>query len=252
MRIGLISDLHGNLQALDAVLDALAGLDVSAILCAGDLVCYGADHAAVLQRLQDHHIPAVKGNYDEAVACNLPTASRKPSSPRNEPLKIAALQWTQTHIASRQREQLAALPWTARFRYGSAWVQVIHAGLEHLDQWITPEVPDEMRTLAEAFPGDIVVMGHSHRQFAERVGGSLLVNPGAVGRSLDGDPRAAFAVLDTNTRQVEFHRIAYDLEAAVRAIAESGMPPEIARLIAAAARRIEELDPITPAQETGA
>ena len=242
MRIGLITDIHSNLQALDAALEFLHQQDVETILCAGDLVCYGANPSDVLQRLQSRHIPAVKGNYDEAVALSLSTASRKPSSPRNEPLKKAALQWTQEVVTEDDREYLRNLPWRSSHRYAGNWVHVLHAGLDYLDEWVAPDAPDSLQRVAATFPGDIVVLGHTHLQFVEEIEGTLLVNPGAIGRSLDGDPRTAFAILNVATREVEFHRVEYAIEQAVAAVDQSSMPNEIGLLIKHAARRIDELE----------
>ena len=242
MRIGLITDIHSNLQALDAALSFLRGQDIETILCAGDLVCYGANPIEVLRRLQESHIPAVKGNYDEAVALDLPTASRRPSSPQNEPLKKAALQWTQDIVSDQERNYLSNLPWRSSHRFAGNWVHVLHAGLDYLDEWVAPDHPNSLERIAAAYPGDIVVLGHTHLQFAEAVNATLLVNPGAIGRSLDGDPRTAFAILDVATREVEFHRIEYAIDETVQAIEQSTMPDEIALLIKHAARRIDELE----------
>jgi predicted phosphodiesterase len=99
MKLGLISDIHGNLQALERILATLDDNGVEMILCAGDLVCYGADHEQVLRVLRERHIPCVVGNYDYAVAWDQPRASEKSSSLLTEPLKQAALDWTKTHIS---------------------------------------------------------------------------------------------------------------------------------------------------------
>lgn len=129
----------------------------------------------------------------------------------------------------------------------------MHAGLQQLDEWYTPEEPARLCQLAAQVGADIIVLGHTHQPFvyeAEYAPGrrTLFINPGAVGRSLDGDTRAAYAILQTETRTVQLKRIAYDLKLTVQAIMNSGMPPDIGLLIQHGVQRIEHLPPaIRPA-----
>ena len=242
MQLGLISDIHGNLHALKACLAALEGLGVTTVLCAGDLVAYGAQPSGVIRLLRERSVPCVTGNYDYAVAFDQPNASRKPSSPRHEPVKQAALEWTKAALSVSEKRFLASLPWRQDFLIDGLHVTTMHAGIEYLDAWYVPEMPEAMFTLADRIQSDVIVMGHTHRAFQHRARSTLMVNPGAVGRSLDEDPRAAFAVLDTATLEVRQHRVNYDLRGAVRMIERSGMPPEIALLVKHGARRVEDLD----------
>lgn len=251
MLIGIVSDIHGNAHALNAVLDELDRRGVDLVLCAGDLVCYGAQPNQVIATLLERGIPAVMGNYDHAVAWDLPTASRKPSSPRTEPLKVAALQWTQAIIDPVFKRHLRGLPFAAEFRVDGVSIHMVHAGPDHLDDWYTPDNADDLAHFAVRVRADVVVLGHTHQPFVyqgkDLTGhrGPLFVNPSAVGRSLDGDPRASFAVFDTATRHAEIIRVDYDLDAAVDAIRRTEMPVEIALLIRHAARRVEQLDLVT-------
>ena len=242
MLLGLISDIHGNYEALDQVLAELRQADVELILCAGDLICYGAEDNRVLDRLQAEGIPCVMGNYDDAVAWDRPKASRKPSSPRNEPLKQAALDWSKANIEQRHIPYLRGLPWSSIHEIDGLRVRLLHAGPHYLDEWVTPDEPDLLSEIARRMPAVVTVLGHTHRPFVTQTDGTIFINPGAVGRSLDRDPRAAFATLDTRSLAVKHYRVAYNLDAAVHAIARSGMPPEIARLVEHGARRIENLD----------
>ncbi|MBN1312772.1 MAG: metallophosphoesterase family protein [Anaerolineae bacterium] len=242
MRIGLIADVHANLHALEQVLKTLDEQNVNLILCAGDLVCYGAHPNEVVRLLYERQVSCVAGNYDDAVAWNQPTASRKPSSPANEPLKRAALVWTQHQVTASTIQYLADLPWMVRHWVGGISVCVLHAGLDYLDEWISPDDLSGFDDLAKLLSADVVVLGHTHRAYAFEHQGTFFINPGAVGRSLDGDVRAAYAILDTQEELVTFGRVAYDIEAATQAIAASDMPDEIAELVRCGARRIEEVN----------
>ena len=246
MKIGLIADIHGNQQALSKVLNQLYTDRVDLILCAGDLVCYGAHCNQVIELLRACAIPTVTGNYDAAVAWNWAKASTKPSSPANEVLKQAALDWTTAALHSKHQGYLRGLPWQLRYQLDGLDIVVIHAGLQALDEWYTPDEPARLCALAAQVAADVIVLGHTHQAFAHEVEyapgrRTLLINPGAVGRSLDGDPRAAYATLQTATRVVKLQRIAYNLPMAVQAIMHSGMPPEIALLVQYGARRVEQL-----------
>ena len=248
MKIGLISDIHGNQQALTKVLNQLYLERVDLILCAGDLVCYGAHCNQVLDLMRSCAIPCVTGNYDAAVGWNWPSASSKPSSPATEALKQAALVWTKRNLHSKHRDYLRGLPWTLSYHFDKLRLVVIHAGLLQLDEWYTPEDPAALCALAAQVAADIIVLGHTHQPFVYEVEyalgrKTLFINPGAVGRSLDGDTRAAYAILQTVTRTVQLQRIVYDLKLTVQAIMQSGMPPEIGLLVQHGARRLEHLPP---------
>jgi putative phosphoesterase len=249
MKLGLIADIHGNTQALKAVLNALEEDGVEFVICAGDLVAYGANPSQVIKLLRDRAIPCVAGNYDFAVAHDLETASRVPSSPTNEPLKRAALAWAREHTSSTDKRFLGSLPWRMDFVFDGLHIGMLHAGFEYLDAMYTPSEPEAMYALYSRVQTDVIVMGHSHQSFTYRALAGLMVNPGSVGRSLNGDTRAAFAILDTNTLEVAHRRVQYDLRSAVRAIEKSGMPLEIARLVEHGARRIEDVPAITPIPE---
>jgi putative phosphoesterase len=242
MKIGLISDVHANLHALEAVLHELRRNGTDFILCAGDLVCYGAHPRETIALLRAHGIPCVRGNYDHAVALNLETASRSASSPQNEPLKRAALRWTQANLEPRDKWYLNGLPWRMDFVFESLHVAVLHAGIEYLDAWYSADDLEKLEILVRRVDADVLVLGHTHEPFDCHISSRIVVNPGAVGRSLDGDVRASYAVLDTETLEVTHHRLEYDLAGAVCAIRDSGMPLEIARLVKHAARRIEQIN----------
>ena len=246
MKIGLISDIHGNQQALTKVLSELYSAQVDLILCAGDLVCYGAQCNQVLELLRSCAIPSVVGNYDAAVAWRWPSASSKQSSPPTEGLKMAALAWTKHNLHSKHLSYLRGLPWQLSYWFDGLRLVVIHAGVQQLDEWYSPEEPTKLCQLATQIRADIVVLGHTHQPFVHEVAyapgcKTLFINPGAVGRSLDGDTRAAYAILQTQTRTVQLERTVYDLKLAVQAIRNSGMPAGIALLVQHGARRVEQL-----------
>lgn len=242
MRIGLISDLHANLQATQAVLAALDRETVDLILCAGDLVCYGANPNEVLALLRRRGIACVLGNYDAAAGWGYPI-SRRPSNPRTEAVKQLAIEWTRAILQPGHRRYLRGLPWWHTGRYEALSLTMLHAGPEHLDEAILPDHEPRQRQVAQRTEAEVLVLGHTHLAFTVDYGDLLVVNPGAVGRALDGDVRAAYAILDTHTRVVDLRRIAYDVDAAAHAITSAGLPDELADMIRRGARRLEETVP---------
>lgn len=209
------------------------------ILCAGDLVSYGGGDNEVIESLHQRMIPCVAGNYDYAVAWDL-EASNKPSSPQNEPLKQAALAWSKKNVSERSLAFLRSLPWRQRFQFESLTVDLMHAGPASLFDWHAPDRPETLSALAQNSDADAIVLGHTHQPFRVEEHGTIIINPGAAGRALDGDVRAAYAVFDCRTMTTDFRRVEYDLEAAVRDIRASGMPEGVAILVEQGIRRIEE------------
>lgn len=240
MKLGLITDIHGNISALESVLAALDHAGVDLILCAGDLVSYGGSDNEVISCIRDRTIPCVTGNYDYAVAWDQASASPRPSSPQTEPLKQAALDWSKTHCSQESRQYLQALPWRQQFVVDETSIEVIHAGPNSLVDWYTPEVPEAIDELTQSIDADVLLLGHTHQAFVNQANDTTVVNPGAVGRSLDGDTRACYALFDTRTSNASLHRVEYDIEHTLSIIRESEMPNEIATMIEQGIRRIEE------------
>jgi putative phosphoesterase len=225
VRIAALGDIHGNLTALEAVLADIARQDVQAVVCLGDLAFRGPQPEACVARVRGLGIPCVYGNTDLLLlsatpgprAADVPAACRAPE---------AALPWVRWHLerlSPADLEYLAALPFAHRLEADGQRLLFVHATPRDCTSNLEPHQPAEaVADLLRGAEADWVLFGHVHRAFAFRADGVQLVNTGAVGFSLDGDWRAAYAIVDTASGSIELRRVAYDLERAVRAAREAG------------------------------
>jgi len=211
MKVGVISDVHANRVALDAVLADMPAVD--ALLSAGDVVGYNPWPAECVAALRRRDVPSVMGNHDRAVAGG--TAFRFNSMAR------AGVEHARDELSDDQQAWLADRPDSLRAFDGR--VRVVHGHPEDPDRYTYPEdfSPDML--------GDeeVLVMGHTHVQHHEVYDEGIVMNPGSVGQPRDGDPRAAYAVLDLDDHSVAEHRVGYDVEAVQAAVREAGLPEKI-------------------------
>lgn len=233
MRIGIIGDIHGNLPALCSVLGALQVCGVSAILNTGDTVGYSAFPDECVALLQQEKAVEVQGNYDEAVALRLPDCGCGPAVGRLAFLREASLRWTQDRVSERTRSYLRHLPVLRWLVYGRRNLLLAHGQVgAHGGEELEREQRAWARRAGET-GADIVALGHSHRPRIERLGRTTLVNPGSVGKPVDGDPRASCAVVEITPEgvQAQVLRVPYDIEANARSLVSAGLPETIARLL---------------------
>ncbi len=232
MRIAVLSDIHGNLPALDAVLEALAPFD--AVWQLGDVVGYGPEPDEVVARLRDAGATGVRGNHDAAAIGELETSAF------NTDARTAVL-WTGTRIGAGTRKWLAALPETSS-REGFT---LAHGSLRD-PTWeyvlTTPAARANLAILTTAH----AFIGHTHvplvfreddglvEMLAPSDGSQLqldgrrtLLNPGSVGQPRDGDPRASAVLLDTGAGTVKWRRVPYDIATTQARMRAVGLPPRL-------------------------
>ena len=225
-RLVLLGDVHGNLQALEAVIEHAKEQGASVFLCTGDLVGYGAEPEAVVKLVQERGMLTVAGNFDLKTLRTLPDPDRTVGGKR------MAFTWTSAHLSDGAKSFLRNLPRELRFRLQGKRFLIAHGSPDSMDEHLGPETPKKrLKELARVAKADVVIMGHSHRPFTRSVDETLFINPGSVGRQDDGDPRAAYAILDLGSLEVEQYRIDYDLESAVEAMERSGLPEEFGQML---------------------
>lgn len=228
MRIILMSDIHGNLPALQTVADTLPEHD--RVIVAGDLCLEGAQPAEVLDLLRELGWPAVMGNTDRDIV-----------SPENlEEDDLRMVEWTRDQLGEDRLEYLASLPFSIEVTNGEGEkLLVVHANPLNFDDQLRPGMSEqELRPYLEGIDATILAFGHLHIPYVRPVDGVVLVDVSSVGHPKDRDPRSAYTVLtwDNGSRSIATHRVPYDVERTVDTMRRSGMPDaekEIASLLKA-------------------
>lgn len=245
MRYALLSDIHANLPALVAVLDAIkATPGIEATYHLGDLVGYAPWPNEVVGMLSSAGIAGVAGNYDSTVAFDYKHCGCRADDAEAEALAHRSFQWTKTHVTPATRAFLRTLPFRIDIRPAGGHVShptviLLHGNhvlnTVYVHQGRTDSFLDGIGTGVGAKPGDVVAMGHTHIAWHREVNGVHYLNTGSVGRPKDGDARAGFVVLDIHdeTVSVDFTRVGYDIDATVAGILESGLPHEFAEFLRA-------------------
>jgi putative phosphoesterase len=231
MRIAIISDIHGNLLALDAVLADLRTRAVDAVYCLGDLVGYAAHPNEVAQRIQDEGIPTIMGNYDDGVGFERDQCGCAYTNPVDQALGDQSLAWTKVTVTSENKAFLRTLASEIRFEAGGKRVLLVHGSPRRINEYLFEDRPiSSFQRLAASSHADVIVFGHTHKPYTKLVDGVRFVNAGSVGKPKDGDWRACYIVLDPSDtmKPVEFIRIPYDVASEAAAIRASDLPDKFA------------------------
>lgn len=225
MRLAILSDLHANLEASEAVFAEAERRDAQAFLCLGDVVGYGPDPSETLELVRNRCEVTTLGNHDAAVALNadmsvLPKDGQK------------AAQLHQTLLSDDQIEWLAGLP----HRKTAYDATLAHAAPDQPDAWPRLDSFAAVQAQFSAFDTPICFVGHSHKPaivsnslgvFQVRPGHRYLIDVGSVGQPRDHDPRASFALFDTDAFTVDIVRIHYDVAQTASKIFRRGLPREL-------------------------
>jgi putative phosphoesterase len=236
--VAVITDIHGNLAALEATLAWIDGEGIERIYCGGDLVGYGAYPNEVCALIEERGIPAIHGNYDYAIARDMDDCGCAYITEHDRELGQQSVAWTLEHTGQPAKDFMRELPFDLRFSVGSTDVHLVHGSPRKVNEYLFEDKPASLyERLAAAESAQALVFGHTHKPWVHEFGGVLFVNCGSVGKPKDGDPRAGFAILeDAGGRlEVTIQRVEYDAETAARDVAAAGLPSEYAHKLLAAA-----------------
>ena len=227
MRIAIISDIHGNLPALEAVLADVGEQHPDAVYCLGDLVGYGASPNEVTERIRAEGIPTIMGNYDDGVGFDRDECGCAYRDPIDKELGDRSLAWTQAHTTAENKAFLRTLLKELRFEADGNRVLLVHGSPRKMNEYLFEDRPvSSFQRLAASSNADVIAFGHTHKPYEKMVDGVLFVNAGSIGKPKDLDWRACYVILESGA--VAFHRVSYDAAKAAAAIRATELPHEFA------------------------
>lgn len=228
--IAVLSDIHGNIEALKAVITDLQNRQCDKILCTGDLVGYGPRPNEVIELIKDLNITTVMGNYDEAVGFKLPACGCHIDNPLQKNLTQNALKWSIAHTQDYNREFLRSLPENISIDVEGFKMYITHAAPDSITEYIYPSDEERIEQLLEDIEESVYIYGHTHIPFKKEYKDKLIINAGSVGRPKLGDIRANYTLLQISHQfiDVTFPKVKYDVEKVAAEILASDLDPSFA------------------------
>jgi putative phosphoesterase len=230
MRIGILSDIHGNMPALEAVLTDMSRRQLDAMFCLGDLVGYGASPNEVTAEIKASGIPTIMGNYDDGVGFDRDECGCAYRDPGEKQRGHRSLLWTRDNTSHENKAFLRSLVAEIRREAAGKRLLLVHGSPRRMNEYLFEDRPlSSFQRLAASSNADIIVFGHTHRPYTKLVDGVRFVNAGSVGKPKDGDWRACYLILQPGADEaVEFVRLEYDIDRAMQAIRHTDLPGEFA------------------------
>ncbi len=237
MRVAVLTDIHGNLPALEAALRHAEHVGADTLYCGGDLVGYGPRPDEVCRMIEQRGIPTIYGNYDYAIARDLEDCGCFYPTPRDREIGEGSVAWTLAHTDERTKAFMRGLPFDLRFELGGRRIRLVHGSPRKVNEYLLEDrAARTFERIASQADCDVLVFGHTHKPWIREYAGVLFVNCGSVGKPKNGDPRGAFAVLtaDNGSVQAAVERFEYEVDAVAEEIGASGLPNELADQLRAA------------------
>lgn len=234
MSVAIISDIHGNIKALEAVLRDIEERGIEEIYCAGDLVGYAPFPNEVLALIRQKGIPTVMGNYDDGVGFDKAECGCAYPDSYSKALGQLSIDWTKEVVTAENKKYLQSFPASIDFKLDGLKVKVVHGSPRRINEYLFEDKPERtLRRIVEKCGADILVCGHTHKPYHKILGDKHLVNVGSVGKPKHGDSKAVYVVLELRDEnlKVQFIKVPYDVEYTAQAIEKSELPNEFALAI---------------------
>ncbi len=241
MKAALIADVHGNLPALESVLNHARSQRVDVLWNLGDFLGYGPFPDEVVRRLRENGARSIIGNYDLKVLNFLQKEQKWRRT--KDPAKFFSFRWTYKHITKDTKEYLRLLPHLTSLVFEKRRFLLVHGSPEAIDEPLTRQTPNKrLRELAENIDVDVICCGHTHQYFSRKVDHCRFINPGSVGRPFDLDERASYAVITVNRSGVSVrnYRVSYAVQDMVRFMRKEAFPEELIQSMVSA-RHLDKL-----------
>lgn len=233
MKFAVLSDIHANLHALQAVWEDIESQSPDLVYCLGDLVGYGAFPNEVIEFIRERDVSTVMGNYDEGVGFDKQDCGCAYKTVEEDRLGKLSLLWTRQHTTPDNKKFLQELPLQIRLDGQRPYMLLVHGSPRKINEYLYEDRPKgSFERIAKLADTDVLLFGHTHFPYKKAIQNTLFVNTGSVGKAKDGDPRGSYAILKTGRRtDVEIRRVRYDVKAAADAIRESDLPDHFADLL---------------------
>jgi putative phosphoesterase len=233
--ITVFGDIHANLPALEAVLNDMDARGLTQRYCLGDLVGYGTEPNAVIERIRSLGIPTIMGNYDQGVGHSSDDCGCAYKAAEDEARGKRSIAWTNAHTSDDHKAFLRDLPASIPLQLEGLRILLVHGSPRKVNEYLYEDRPTEsIERILDQAEADVLVCGHTHLPYHRRLpSGRHIINAGSVGKPKDGDPRAGYITLSVRDGDLhaEFIRVPYDVERAATAIEASDLPHEFARML---------------------
>lgn len=231
IQIAIISDIHGNLLALNEVLSDIQNRSIYQIYCLGDLVDFAPWGNEVIEKIKNKGIPCLLGNHDERIAFDHPVLPLGHHDKKETANRIIAINHSKAEIISENKKWLAALPYNFELTYKinkvTKKILLVHAGLLSNDTYIyESDLKIDLAQILKNKGIDAIIMGHTHLSYQQNYSDVLFVNSGSVGRSREADRKATYCILSITEKEItaEITKVDYNVEEVASQIYKSEIP----------------------------
>ncbi|MEN2985865.1 MAG: metallophosphoesterase family protein [Thermodesulfovibrionaceae bacterium] len=226
MKLGILGDIHGNIEALKVAHQICLDEKVDKVYHTGDLGGYAPFVNEVVDFLVEHKIEGVQGNYDEAVAYDRPHCGCKYENDHQAAMAYISFKWTKKNVSKRAKNYMKSLPFSISFQVEGKKVKIFHATpLKNNLYWYEERDTKFYLLMAEKANAQIMIYGHTHIPYFRRIDDYYFINAGSVGQPKDGDPRTCLCVIEIDKDvKVQFIRKEYNIQKVAKAIIQKGLP----------------------------
>ncbi|WP_143305949.1 metallophosphoesterase family protein [Chitinophaga vietnamensis] len=233
-RIAIISDIHGNLPALTAVLEDIRAFGADETYCLGDLTDAAPWHNEVIDLIRARNIPTIMGNHDERIAFDLPILPLQKHGEEERQARIAAINHTKATIHAAHRSYLSQLPHSMRFSLGGKNFLLVHGSPASNDEYLYENHDaSALQAMLQTHHADVMICGHTHHSYIRTLAKGLVINTGSCGRTKEGDGKATYLRITANDEEIHYQltKVNYDIAATAAGIMASPIPDFYAELL---------------------
>lgn len=231
IQIAVFGDVHGNLPALETVLDDIEERGIRQKYCLGDLIDFAPWGNEVIEKIRSLNIPCLMGNHDERIGFDVPVIPLSKHSEEETAARFLAINHSKKYITEENKAFLSELPFHLKLNYKIGekhWsIQLVHSSLESNDTYLYESENDEIfQNMLSESQSDVIMMGHTHMSFKKYFNGKWAINSGSVGRSREENRLASYVILTLDEEKItpEIIQLDYPLEKVAQGIEKSEIP----------------------------